>query len=111
MARAAIDVLLGVWMMASPTVIPSPAVASWNSWIVGAIGALTGARLARAHKAWQGTLAIIASLCIFVAGFIPVLQAGDRLVGRSIVFGALLFVAGVSSLERHHQAEPAARPH
>jgi hypothetical protein len=110
MMSALIVIVLGVWMMLSPLVIPSAAVASWNSWIVGMLGAFNGARLQRAHNVWQATLTYIASACIFVAGFIPRLQAGDELVGRSIIFGALLFIAGICSLGYRHQVgHPAPR--
>lgn len=105
MMIALVLIVLGVWMVFSPLVIPSPAVASWNSWIVGVLGALNGVRLQRTHHAWQATLTYIASACIFVAGFIPRLQAGDELVGRSIIFGALLFIAGIGSIGYRHGVE------
>jgi len=110
MAKALVVVVLGVWMMISPAVIPSPAVASWNSWIVGVLGVLSGLRFARDHRTWQAGLTFIASACIFVAGFIPRLQAGDQLIGRSLIFGALLFVAGVSSFGHHHEEVRPASP-
>ncbi len=108
MLSALIAVVLGVWMVMSPLVIHWPAVASWNSWIVAVIGVLIGVQVQRGHRVWQATLTYIASACIFVAGFIPRLQAGDELVGRSIIFGSLLFIAGVSSIGHRHAVERAA---
>ncbi len=107
MSSALVIVVLGVWMMLSPLVIHGPAVAPWNSWFVGAFAAIGGVRVQHEHKVWQAILAYIASACIFVAGFIPRLQSGDELVGRSIIFGALLFIAGVSSIGHHYEDEHA----
>jgi hypothetical protein len=98
-------ILLSVWLIGSPLVISWPILASWNSWIVAVIGAYCGVRLAREHKTWQAALTFIASACTFVAGFIPRLQIGDELIGRSLIFGALLFVAGISSIAQHHEVE------
>ena len=106
--NALVVVVLGAWMMLSPLVIPSPAVASWNSWIVGVVAAVNGVRLQRAHYVWQATLTYIASACIFVAGLIPRLQHGDELIGRSIIFGALLFIAGICAVGYRHSVEHAA---
>jgi predicted membrane channel-forming protein YqfA (hemolysin III family) len=104
MMSAAI-LFLGFWMILSPSAISWPAVASWNSWIVAAIGAYCATRLAREHKTWQAALTFIACACIFIAGFIPRLQTGDQFIGRSLIFGMLLFVAGVSSFGKHHEPE------
>jgi len=101
-------IVLGVWMVFSPLMIPSPGVASWNSWIVGVLGVLNGVRLQRAHDTWQATLTFIASACIFVGGFIPRLQLGNELAGRSIIFGSLLFIAGICSVGYRHRVEHAA---
>ena len=105
---SALIVVLGLWLVASPLVIPSPSVASWNSWIVAAIGLLCGTRLVRSGRIWQALLTFIASACTFVAAFIPRLQDGDGLIGRSIIFGTLLFVAGVCAISYRRHAEPAA---
>lgn len=102
--------ILGIWIVFSPLVIPSPVLAGWNLWIVGVIGIVSGVRLARAGHDWQGTLAMIAGSCMFVAGFIHRLHIGDEIVGVSIIFGTLLFIAGVSSRGHHHMPEPTARP-
>ena len=108
MSSAWVVVILGVWMLLSPLVIHWPSLASWNSWIVGVLGALSGVRLQHGHKVWQATLTYIASACIFVAAFIPRLQIGDEFVGRSIAFGSLLFIAGICSvLGQHHRVEHA----
>ena len=104
---AFIVLILGAWMMLSPAAGPSSALASWNSWIVGVLAAIAGTRLQRDHNVWQATLTYIASACIFVAGFIPRLQAGDELVGRSIIFGGLLLIAGICSIGYRHTPEHA----
>src|SRR5215471_21059545 len=108
MMTALIVVVLGVWMALSPLAISSPAVASWNSWIVGVLGAINGMRLQRAHYTWQATLTYIASACIFVGGLIPRLQLGHELDGRSIIFGSLLIIAGICSVGYRHGVEHAA---
>ncbi len=106
---ALIVLILGAWMTLSPLVGPSPAVASWNSWVVGILAAIGGTRLQRDHNVWQATLTYIASACIFVAGFIPRLQLGDELIGRSIIFGGLLLIAGICSFGYHTHAHAAPR--
>lgn len=111
MTSALAVVILGVWMVLSPLVVHWPAVASWNSWIVGVLGALNGVRLQRSHHVWQATLAYIASACIFVAGFIPRLQLGDELIGRSIIFGSLLVIAGICAIGYQHAAHASPRAH
>ena len=105
---AFIVLILGAWMMLSPLAGPSPAFASWNSWVVGVLAAIAGTRLQRDHNVWQATLTYIACACIFVAGFIPRLQLGDELIGRSIIFGGLLLIAGICSFG-YHTPEQAAR--
>ena len=59
------------------------------------------------HKSWQATLAIIAGVCTLIAGFIPRVQAGSpfygQFIGRSVIFGGLLLIAGVSSFGEHHE--------
>ncbi len=101
---------LGIWMAFSSLVIPSPTVASWNFWIIGMLGLFSGIRVARDDHDWQGTLAIIAGSCLFVAGFIPRFHAGDGIVGVSIIFGTLLFIAGVSVRGHHHHVPAHAAP-
>ena len=105
MGSALIVVILGLWMMMSPLQISSTAFASWNSWIVAVIGASGGIRLAREHKTRQAAVVFIACACTFVAGFIPRVQFGPELVGRSLIFGGLLFVAGICSFAEHHDVE------
>ena len=107
---ALVIVVLGIWMIVSPLAIGAPAFASWNSWVVGVICAICGTQIQRENKVWQAILTYIASACIFVAGFIPRLQGGDELIGRSIIFGALLFIAGVSSFGHHPTIEQHAAP-
>src|SRR6185295_7172396 len=99
-SRSALTILfLGIWLMISPLAIASPTVASWNSWIVAVLAIFNGVRLARVeHKAWQATLTFIASACTFLGGVIPRMNYGDGIIARSIIFGALMFVAGVSAL-------------
>ena len=96
-------VLLGVWLMTSPMVLHSPIMASWNAWIVAVLAVFCGTRLQHEHKSWQATLAIIAGACTFIAGFISRLQFGPQFVGRSVIFGGLLFIAGASSFGPHHE--------
>jgi hypothetical protein len=99
--------VVGVWMLLSPLLIASPAIASWNLWLAGGFGVASGALLARGHWVWQGTLAIIAGACLFVAGFIPRLHAGEPLVGASVIFGTLLVIAGASAIGHRHAPGPA----
>src|SRR5689334_22553983 len=103
-----VDVFLGLWMMISPIAIMSTSMASWNSWIVGVFGILNAVRLEREHRTWQSALSIIASSCIFVGGFIPRFQYGDGFIARSLIFGGLLLVAGVSSFGRRPEVTRAA---
>jgi hypothetical protein len=102
-------VVLGVWLMISPAVIRSTGVASWSAWIAAVLGAIAGARLARHHRTWQALLAGIAAACTLVAGFIPRLQSGDQFIGRSVIFGALFFIAGIAAAFGHSETgRPAA---
>jgi hypothetical protein len=109
-SRSALSILfLGIWMMISPLAIHHPAVASWNSWIVAVLAIFNGVRLARVeHKAWQATLTFIASACTFLGGFIPRMNHGDGLIARSLIFGGLMFVAGISALGQHREVRHAA---
>jgi hypothetical protein len=106
---AFIVLILGAWMMLSPAAGLSPAFASWNSWVVGVLAAISAMRLQREHSIWQATLTYIASACIFVGGFIPRLQLGDELIGRSIIFGGLLLIAGICSFGYHSPQHAAPR--
>jgi hypothetical protein len=110
MLSALVVLILGLWMVTSPLFIHWSVMASWNSWIVGVIAAIGGVQFQRTHKTWQATLTFIASACIFVAGFIPRLQHRDELIGRSIGFGALLFIAAICAVGYRHAIEhPAPR--
>jgi predicted membrane channel-forming protein YqfA (hemolysin III family) len=111
MLSALVVVILGVWMVMSPLMLHWAAAASWNSWIVGVLAAICGTRVQRDDKVWQAILTYIASACIFVAGFIPRLQHPDELIGRSIIFGALLFIAGVSSFGHRYHDHAESRAH
>ncbi len=109
MSSALVVVVLGVWMVFSPLVIHWPALASWNSWIVGVLAAIDGVRVQHEHRVWQATLIYIASACIFVAGFIPRLQHPDELIGRSIIFGTMLIIAGLCSIGHHYDEQAESR--
>lgn len=85
-------VLLGIWMIIAPALLPTSGSEQWNSRIVGALAILLVVA-PRAHR-WEAYAAAAVGAWLFISSFLTEWQLGPAARPTDIVAGVLLIVLG-----------------
>lgn len=82
-------VLLGIWMIIAPALLPTGGSEQWNSRIVGALAILLVVLAPHAHR-WEAYAAAAVGAWLFISSFFTRFGPADIVAGvLLIVFGAL----------------------
>ncbi len=103
-SRAWILGIVGLWLALTGFLEFSHLGYLWNDLIVGVIVLVTGFGLAR-FKPWQGLIAGLLGIWVFLAAFIHGLQGGAAVLWNNLTVGLAIAVAGFTAIDRRHRIE------
>jgi hypothetical protein len=86
-------VLLGVWMMIAPLLVPDPSAHAWNDRVIGAL--VAGLALAERHAyRWEVFAAAAIGVWLFLSSFVPAMRVDPYVIWNDAGSGVLLIITG-----------------
>ena len=96
-----INVILGLWMVASPWVlgfVASPDRAAPAAWILGAAIVVFAASAIYMHKAWEEALSIILGICLFISPWVLGFVEQTTPTANAMIVGLLVMAFAIWSM-------------
>jgi len=103
-------VLLGIWMVIAPIVLPDPTTHAWNNRIIGILVIALLLASPRPYG-WETFAACVVGGWLFASSFVPALSAVGDLVWNDLVSGSLLIVAGAHATSNTRERVASKFPH
>ena len=88
--------IIGVWLCASPFIVPAGAAIFGHNFFVGLIASNTAIMMAGNRK-WERPLASAAAIWLVMSSFVPSVLVGPSLVANQIAVGVVLIVTAIAA--------------
>ena len=88
--------LLGLWLIASPFIVPTGPTMVFNNLLVGLVAGNV-AIMMEGNRKWERPVASTAAIWLFISSFVPSVLTGWPLLVNQVTAGVLLVVASIAA--------------